>query len=84
MEQLPAFLDENHLPFSRQHGFRKGRYTSDLLLLLSQSWYNVLKADLPSLVITLDIAGAFDCVALGLLARLEQLGDLLHLFSKAI
>ena len=85
-EQVTRFLDEHHLQSQRQFGFRKGRSTSDLLLLLSQSWHDALDAGRPSLVIALDIAGAFDTVwHRGLIAKLEQLGitgDLLHLFSS--
>ena len=81
---MTKFLDENHLLSPRQFGFRKGRSTSDLLLLLSKSWHDALDAGRPSLVIALDIAGAFDTVwHQGLIAKLEQLGitgDLLHLF----
>ena len=59
----------------RQFGFRKSRSTSDLLLLLSKLWHDALDCSRPSLVIALDIAGAFDCVwHRGLLAKLEQLG----------
>ncbi len=85
-EQLTRFLDEHHLQSSKQFGFRKGRSTSDLLLLLSKSWQDSLDAGRPSLVIALDIAGAFDTVwHQGLIAKLEQFGisgDLLHLFSS--
>ncbi|KAG0714754.1 RNA-directed DNA polymerase from mobile element jockey [Chionoecetes opilio] len=70
----------------RQYGLRKGRSASDLLLLLSKSWQDSLDSGRPSLVIALDIAGAFDCVwHKGLLAKLEQLGitgHLLALFSS--
>ena len=83
---MTKFLDENHLESPGQFGFRKGRSTSDLLLLLSKSWHNALDAGRPSLVIALDIAGAFDTVwHRGLIAKLEQLGitgDLLHLLSS--
>ena len=50
------------------------------------TWYNALDADRLSLVIALDIAGAFDYVGhRGLTAKLEQMviaRDLLHLFSS--
>ena len=86
-EQVTKFLDENHHLLSlRQFGFRKGRSTSDLLLLLSKSWHDSLDAGRPSLVIALDIAGAFDTGwHRGLIAKLKQMGitgDLLHLFSS--
>ena len=85
-EQLTAYLEEHHLLSPRQYGFRKGRSTSDLLLLLSKSWHDSLDSGRPSLVIALDIAGAFDCVwHKGLMAKLQQLGitgDLLGLLSS--
>ena len=85
-EQLSRHLEEQHLISPRQHGFRKGHSASDLLLLLSQAWHNALDAGRPSLVIALDIAGAFDRVwHKGLLAKLEQFGitgQLLKLFSS--
>ena len=74
-EQLTQHLEENHLVSPRQHGFRKGRSASDLLLLLAESWHDALDSGRPSLVIALDIAGAFDRVwHKGLLAKIEQLG----------
>ena len=83
-DQLTKFLDRHYLLSSRQFRFRKGRSTSDLLLGLSQSWNEALDAGQPTLVIALDIAGAFDCVwHQGLLAKFEALGiagDLLELF----
>ena len=85
-EQLTHHLDEHHLLSPRQHGFRKGRSASDLLLLLTKTWHDALDTGRPSLVVALDIAGAFDCVwHRGLLAKLEQLGitgQLLQLFSS--
>ena len=85
-EQLTQYLEENHLQSPSQFGFRKGRSTSDLLLLLSKAWHDALDIGRPSLVIALDIAGAFDCVwHRGLTAKLEQLGitgNLLHLLSS--
>lgn len=85
-EQLTNFLDEHHLLSHRQYGFRKGHSTADLLLLLSRNWNDALDAGLNTLVIALDIAGAFDCVwHQGLIAKLGALGiagDLLELFSN--
>ena len=83
-EQLILHLEEHRLISPRQFGFRKGRSASDLLLL-AKSWHNALDSSGSSLVIALDIAGAFDRVRhKGLLAKLEQLdvtGRLLELFS---
>ena len=85
-EQLTRHLDEHHLLSTNQYGFRKGRSASDLLLLLSRTWHDALDSGRPSLVIALDIAGAFDRVwHKGLLAKLEQrgvTGRLLELFSS--
>ena len=85
-EQLTAHLEEHHLLSPRQYGFRKGRSAQDLLLLLAKTWHDALDSGRPSLVIALDIAGAFDRVwHRGLLAKLEQLGitgRLLELFSS--
>lgn len=85
-EQLTAHLEEHRLLSPRQFGFRKGRSASDLLLLLAKTWHDALDTGRPSLVIALDIAGAFDRVwHRGLLAKLEQLGvtgRLLELFSS--
>ncbi|XP_045118181.1 uncharacterized protein LOC123508485 [Portunus trituberculatus] len=85
-EQINKYLEENHLLSPKQFGFRKGRSTSDLLLLLSKSWHDALDAGRPSLVIALDIAGAFDSVwHHALTTKLQQLGitgDLLQLFTS--
>ena len=85
-EQLIAFLEEHHLLSPKQFGFMKGKSTADLLLLLSKSWHDNLDSGLATLVIALDIAGAFDCVwHQGLIAKLGQLGiagDLLELLSN--
>ena len=81
-EQMTKHLEEHHLLSPRQHGFRKGRSASDLLLLLSKAWHDALDSGRPTLVIALDIAGAFDRVwHKGLLAKLEQLGVTGHLLE---
>ena len=59
-EVICQYLSENHLLSDRQFGFRPGRSTSDLLL--SKDWQDALDEDLDTLVIALDIAGAFDRV----------------------
>lgn len=85
-EQLTDFLDGHKLICTRQFGFRHGRSTSDLLTLLSKKWNDALDTGLVTLVIALDIAGAFDCVwHQGLVAKLKALGiagNLLELFSN--
>ena len=85
-EHLTRHLEEHHLLSPQQYGFRKGRSASDLLLLLAKTWHDALDSGRPSLVIALDISGAFDRVwHKGLLAKLEQrgvAGHLLELFSS--
>ena len=86
---LGQHLTDNNLLSPRQYGFRPGRSTSDLLLHLSQEWQDTLDEGLDTLVVALDIAGAFDRVwHSGLLAKLcakgvdgdllALLGDYLH------
>ncbi|XP_063596231.1 uncharacterized protein LOC134773084 [Penaeus indicus] len=62
------------------------RSTADLLLLLSKNWQDALDAGQDTLVIALDIAGAFDRVwHRGLLAKLQARGissNLLRLFDN--
>ena len=71
-EHLTRHLEEHHLLSPRQYGFRKERSASDLLLLHAKTWHDALDTGRPSLVIALDIAGAFDRVwHRGLLAKLE-------------
>ncbi len=68
-------LSENNLLSDRQFGFRPGRSTSDLLLLLTKDWQNALDEGLDTLVVALDIAGAFDRVwHAGLLEKLRAKG----------
>uniref|UniRef100_A0A0P4VX79 Uncharacterized protein n=1 Tax=Scylla olivacea TaxID=85551 RepID=A0A0P4VX79_SCYOL len=55
-------LSENHLLSDRQFGFRPGRSTADLLLIISKDWQDALEEGLDTLVVALDIAGAFDRV----------------------
>ena len=52
-------LSEHRLLSDRQFGFRPGRSTADLLTLLSQGWQDALDEGLDTLVMALDIAGAF-------------------------
>ena len=86
---ITRHLDDNHLLSHQQFGFRPGRSTSDLLLLLSRDWQDALDEGLDTLVVALDIAGAFDRVwHAGLLEKLRAkgiqggllllLGDYLH------
>ena len=78
-------LSENHLLSDKQFGFRPGRSTSDLLLLLSKDWQDALDEGLYTLMLTLHVAGAFDraCHA-GLVEKLRAKGihgDLLVLLQ---
>uniref|UniRef100_A0A0P4WNB5 Reverse transcriptase domain-containing protein n=1 Tax=Scylla olivacea TaxID=85551 RepID=A0A0P4WNB5_SCYOL len=68
-------LDEHQLLSLHHFGFRSGRSTSDLLLFLSQEWQDTLDEGLDTLVVALDIAGAYDRVwHSGLLAKLQAKG----------
>ena len=80
LEQIVAtaicqHLSENHLLSDRQFGFRPGRSTADILLLLSKDWQDALDEGLDTLVVALDIAGAFDRVwHAGLVEKLRAKG----------
>ena len=68
-------MTENRLISERQFGFMKHRSASDLHLLMSSKWAKALDSGLQTLVIALDIEGAFDRVwHKGLLAKLEAFG----------
>ena len=62
VEAIYQHLSENHLLSDRQFGLRASHSTSDLLLLLFKDWWNALDESLDTLVVALDIAGAFDSV----------------------
>ena len=85
-DEITQHLYENNLLSNRQFGFRASRSTGDLLLLLSKNWQDALDNGLDTLVIALDIAGAFDRVwHKGLLAKLQERGiqgDLLKLLEN--
>ena len=55
-------LSEHRLLSDRQFGCRPGHSTVDLLTVLSQGWQDALDEGLDTLVVALDIAGAFDRV----------------------
>ena len=84
-EAICKHLYENHLLSDKQFGFRPGRSTADLLLLLSKDWQDALDEGMDTLVVALDIAGAFDRVwHAGLIAKLRAKGiqgDLLSLLE---
>ena len=86
MEVICRHLRENNLLSNQQFGFRPGRSTSDLLLLLSKDWQDALDDGQDTLVVALDIAGAFDRVwHEGLLEKLRAKGiqgDLLQLLGR--
>ena len=68
-------LNDHQLLSPQQFGFRPGCSTSDLLLLLSQAWQDTLDEGLDTLVVALDIAGAFDRVwHSGLIEKLRAKG----------
>ena len=73
--QINLHLEENRIISSRQHGFRKNRSAADLHLLLSSKWSKALDKGLQTLVLALDIAGAFDRVWHGgLIVKLKSVG----------
>ena len=68
-------LSDNYLLSDQQYGFRPGRSTSDLLMLLTRKWQDALDEGLDTIVVALDIAGAFDRVWHGgLLEKLRAKG----------
>ena len=74
-DSIVPFFDQHSLITNRQYGFRKGRSAADILLLMSKSWNDALDSGKDTLVIALDIAGAFDRVwHAGLLAKLQSMG----------
>lgn len=79
-------LSDNYLLSDQQFGFRPGRSTSDLLMLLTRDWQDALDDGLDTVVVALDIAGAFDRVwHEGLLEKLRAKGiqgDLLCLLGN--
>ena len=80
VEAINNHLQEHSLLSDQQYGFRSGRSTSDLLMLLSRDWQDSLDNGLDTLVVALDIAGAFDRVwHAGLLEKLRAKGIQGHL-----
>ena len=79
-------LNDNYLPSDQQFGFRPGRSTSDLLMLLTRDWQDALDDGKDTVVVALDIAGAFDRVWHGgLIEKLRAKGiqgDLLQLLGN--
>ncbi|KAK4319782.1 hypothetical protein Pmani_009300 [Petrolisthes manimaculis] len=68
-------LSNNYLLSDQQFGFRPGKSTSDLLMLLTRDWQDALDDGLDTVVVALDIAGAFDRVWHGgLLEKLRAKG----------
>ena len=61
-DEINQFLEDNNILSQKQFGFRASRSTADLLLLSTQQWQNTLDAGRRTLVVALDIAGAFDRV----------------------
>ena len=85
-EVICRHLSENYLLSDQQFGFRPGRSTSDLLMLLTRNWQDALDDGQDTVVVALDIAGAFDRVWHGgLLEKLRAKGiqgDLLLLLGN--
>ena len=84
-EDLLQHLEDHNLLSNKQFGFRSSRSTTDLLLLLAKNWQDEMDAGNDTLVVALDIAGAFDRVwHRGLVAKLYAKGiqgDLLDLLK---
>ena len=55
-------LRDNYLLSEQLFGFRLGRSTSDQLMLLTKKWQDAIDKGLDTVVVALDIAGAFDRV----------------------
>ena len=53
-------LSENYLLLDQHFGFRPGRSTSDVLMFLTRKWQDALDDGQDTVVVALDIAGAFD------------------------
>ena len=85
-QTITEHLDDNGLLSHKQFGFRHFRSTSDLLLLLTKVWQDSLDNGLDTIVVALDIAGAFDRVwHEGLIEKLRAKGiqgSLLSLLSN--
>lgn len=60
--RLTEHLERHHLLCTRQYGFRQGRSTADLHLLLAAKWSAALDHGRATAVVALDIEGAFDKV----------------------
>ena len=79
---IKSFLVSNGLISDHQFGFRPGRSTLDMLLLLSQEWMEVLNASHEMRAVSLDISRAFDTVwHPALLTKLSSYGIQGHLHS---
>ena len=61
-ERITEHLTKRHLLCARQFGFRKEHSAADLHLLMSSSWSAALDRGQRTLVVALDIEGAFDRV----------------------
>lgn len=74
-EVVCSHLKDNALLSDQQFGFRPGRSTSDLMMLLTRHWQDALDDGKDTIVVALDIAGAFDKVwHNGLLEKLRAKG----------
>ncbi len=71
LKHLSSFNLSNH-----QYGFRKGRFTGDLLAFLTDSWSSSLSRFSETLAVALDISKAFDRVwHKALLSKLPSYGS---------
>ena len=72
-KQLLTFLETNNFLSDHQYGFRKAKFTGDLLAYAVHVWFSALESSGESRVISLDICKVFDRVwHKGLLAKLPM------------
>ncbi len=78
-------LQDNYLLSDQQFRLRPGGFISDLLMLLTGGWQDNLDGGLDTVVVALDLAGAFDRIwHRGLLEKLRTKGihgDLLQVLG---
>lgn len=72
---LLRYLEDHQLLSDQQYGFRKGRWAGDLLVYLTHRWAQAIESKGEALVVSLDVAKAFDRVwHKALLSKLSSYG----------
>ena len=75
VSRLTQHLEKHHLLSTKQFGFRQGRWAADLRLPLSTEWSAALHRSNTTIVIALDIEGAFNEVwHAALITKLRAVG----------